>query len=92
MGKVGFLMGPTSSGIAMGLTGFARENKKILVLTQAATDALTGAKFHPLRFQHIEQCHDALPFRGLFDGGQTLQKVHVRGSGLFIRAFFMENV
>jgi branched-chain amino acid transport system substrate-binding protein len=46
-------MGPTSSGIAMGLTEFARENKKILVLTQAATDALTGAKFHPYVFSTL---------------------------------------
>ncbi len=51
--KVDFLMGPTSSGIAMGLTEFARENKKILVLTQAATDALTGAKFHPYVFSTL---------------------------------------
>jgi branched-chain amino acid transport system substrate-binding protein len=46
-------MGPTSSGIAMGLTEFARQNKKILVLTQAATDALTGAKFHPYVFSTL---------------------------------------
>ncbi|MEX1349097.1 MAG: ABC transporter substrate-binding protein [Desulfobacterales bacterium] len=51
--KVDFLMGPTSSGIAMGLTEFARANKKILVLTQAATDALTGAKFHPYVFSTL---------------------------------------
>jgi branched-chain amino acid transport system substrate-binding protein len=51
--KVDFLMGPTSSGIAMGLTEFARQNKKILVLTQAATDALTGAKFHPYVFSTL---------------------------------------
>ena len=51
--KVDFLMGPTSSGIAMGLTEFARENKKILVLTQAAADALTGAKFHPYVFSTL---------------------------------------
>ncbi len=51
--KVDFLMGPTSSGIAMGLTEFARENKKILVLTQAATDALTGTKFHPYVFSTL---------------------------------------
>jgi branched-chain amino acid transport system substrate-binding protein len=51
--QVDFLMGPTSSGIAMGLTEFARENKKILVLTQAATDALTGAKFHPYVFSTL---------------------------------------
>ena len=48
--KVDFLMGPTSSGIAMGLTAFAKENKKILVVTQAAADSLTGAKFHPYIF------------------------------------------
>lgn len=46
-------MGPTSSGLAMGLTEFARENKKILVLTQAATDALTGSKFHPYVFSTL---------------------------------------
>ena len=51
--KVDFLMGPTSSGIAMGLTEFARQNKKILVLTQAATDALTGDKFHPYVFSTL---------------------------------------
>jgi len=51
--KVDFLMGPTSSAIAMGLTEFARENKKILVLTQAATDALTGTKFHPYVFSTL---------------------------------------
>ena len=51
--KVDFLMGPTASGIAMGLTEFARKNKKILVLTQAAADALTGAKFHPYVFSTL---------------------------------------
>jgi branched-chain amino acid transport system substrate-binding protein len=51
--KVDFLMGPTSSGLAMGLTEFARQNKKILVLTQAAADALTGAKFHPYVFSTL---------------------------------------
>ncbi|MFZ0134692.1 MAG: ABC transporter substrate-binding protein [Desulfobacterales bacterium] len=51
--KVDFLMGPTSSGIAMELTEFSRENKKILVLTQAAADELTGAKFHPYIFSTL---------------------------------------
>jgi len=45
--KVDFLMGPTSSGLAIALTEFAKENKKILIATQAADDALTGAKLHP---------------------------------------------
>ena len=51
--QVDFLMGPTSSGIAMELTEFARENKKILVLTQAAADTLTGSKIHPYVFSTL---------------------------------------
>ncbi len=51
--KVDFLMGPTSSGLAMALSEVARDNKKILVLTQAAADALTGAKFHPYVFSTL---------------------------------------
>ena len=51
--KVDFLMGPTSSGLAMGLTAFAKENRKILIATQAAADALTGAKFHPYIFSTL---------------------------------------
>ena len=51
--KVDFLMGPTSSGLAMGLTEFARENRKILVLTQSAAGALTGSKFHPYVFSTL---------------------------------------
>jgi branched-chain amino acid transport system substrate-binding protein len=48
--KVDFLIGPTSSGVAMALSDAALKHKKILVVTQAATDALTGAKFHPYVF------------------------------------------
>ena len=51
--KVDFLMGPTSSGLAMMLTQIAKENQKILVLTQAAADALTGNKFHPYVFSTL---------------------------------------
>lgn len=51
--KVDFLMGPTSSGIAMALTEIARQAKKPLILTQAAADALTGAKFHPYVFSTL---------------------------------------
>jgi branched-chain amino acid transport system substrate-binding protein len=51
--KVDFLMGPTSSGMAMALTDFAKENKKILILTQAAADSLTGGKFHPYVFSTL---------------------------------------
>ena len=51
--KVDFLMGPTSSGLAMALSEFAKENKKILIATQAATDALTGDKLHPYIFSTL---------------------------------------
>jgi branched-chain amino acid transport system substrate-binding protein len=51
--KVDFLMGPTSSGLAMPLTEIAKENKKILIVTQAAADVLTGAKLHPYIFSTL---------------------------------------
>ncbi len=51
--KVDFLLGPTSSGLAMALTEVAKEHKKILIATQAATDALTGLKFHPYIFSTL---------------------------------------
>jgi len=51
--KVDFLMGPTSSGLAMALTEVAKEHKKILIATQAAADALTGPKFHPYIFSTL---------------------------------------
>jgi len=51
--EVDFLMGPTSSGLAMALTEVAKEYRKILVVTQAAADALTGAKFHPYIFSTL---------------------------------------
>lgn len=51
--KVDFLMGPTSSKLAMTLTEISRKNKKILVVTQAATGALTGAKFNPYLFSTL---------------------------------------
>ena len=51
--KVDFLMGPTSSGLAMALTELARQEKKILVATQAAADSLTGKKLHPYIFSTL---------------------------------------
>jgi len=51
--KVDFLMGPTSSGLAMALTETARDAKKILIATQAAADSLTGAKLHPYIFSTL---------------------------------------
>jgi branched-chain amino acid transport system substrate-binding protein len=51
--KVDFLMGPTSSGFATALSMMARDNKKILILTQAAADELTGVDFHPYVFSTL---------------------------------------
>ncbi|MFH0823811.1 MAG: ABC transporter substrate-binding protein [Pseudomonadota bacterium] len=51
--KVDFLMGPTSSGVALALSEFARKHKKILIVTQAATDTVTGDKFNPYLFSTL---------------------------------------
>lgn len=51
--KVDFLMGPTSSAVALSLSDVARKHKKILIVTQAATDTLTGAKFNPYVFSTL---------------------------------------
>jgi branched-chain amino acid transport system substrate-binding protein len=51
--KVDFLIGPTSSAVALALSDFARKNKKILIVTQAATDSVTGDKFNPYLFSTL---------------------------------------
>lgn len=48
--KVDFIIGPTSSGVAVALSKLCTENKKILVLTQAAADSLTGEQFSRYQF------------------------------------------
>lgn len=48
--KVDFIIGPTSSGIAGAVSKIAADNKKILVLAQAAADSLTGSAFSPYQF------------------------------------------
>jgi branched-chain amino acid transport system substrate-binding protein len=48
--KVDFLMGPTSSGLALILSDIAKENRIPLILTQAADASLTGEAFHKYVF------------------------------------------
>ncbi len=48
--KVDFIIGPTSSGVAVAVSKLVTENKKILVLTQAAADSLTGDQFSRYQF------------------------------------------
>ena len=51
--KVDFIIGPTSSGVALAMADLVEQQKKILVLTQAATNALTDAKFNRYMFSTL---------------------------------------
>lgn len=48
--KVDFIIGPTSSGVAVAVSKVATEYRKILVMTQAAADSLTGDQFSRYQF------------------------------------------
>jgi branched-chain amino acid transport system substrate-binding protein len=48
--KVDFIIGPTSSGVAVAVSKIASENKKILILTQAAANSMTDDLFTPYQF------------------------------------------
>ena len=48
--NVDFVIGPTSSGVAVEVSKIVAENKKILILTQAAADSLTAGQFSPYQF------------------------------------------
>ena len=51
--KVDFIIGPTSSGVALAMADIVEKEKKILVLTQAATNSLTDAKFNRYLFSTL---------------------------------------
>ena len=51
--KVDFIIGPTSSAVALALADLVEQQKKILVLTQSATNSLTDAKFNPFLFSTL---------------------------------------
>jgi branched-chain amino acid transport system substrate-binding protein len=48
--KVDFIIGPTSSGIAVPVAKLANEKKKILILTQAAANSMTDTGFGRYQF------------------------------------------
>jgi branched-chain amino acid transport system substrate-binding protein len=48
--QVDFIVGPTSSGVAVAVSKIAADHRKILILTQAAADSLTGDQFSPYQF------------------------------------------
>ena len=51
--QVDFIIGPTSSGVALALADVVQEQKKILVLTQSAANSLTDAEFNPYLFSTL---------------------------------------
>jgi branched-chain amino acid transport system substrate-binding protein len=51
--QVDFIIGPTSSAVALALADLVEQQKKILVLTQSATNSLTDAKFNPYLFSTL---------------------------------------
>ena len=51
--KVDFIIGPTSSGVALAMAEIVEQHKKILVLTQSATNSLTDTKFNRYMFSTL---------------------------------------
>ncbi len=51
--KVDFIVGPTSSGVALAMADIVEKQKKILVLTQSATNSLTDTKFNRYMFSTL---------------------------------------
>jgi branched-chain amino acid transport system substrate-binding protein len=51
--KVDFIIGPTSSGVVLAMAEIVEQHKKILVLTQSATNSLTDAKFNRYMFSTL---------------------------------------
>jgi branched-chain amino acid transport system substrate-binding protein len=51
--KVDFIIGPTSSGVALAMGEIVEKEKKILVLTQSATNSLTDTKFNRYMFSTL---------------------------------------
>ncbi|MGZ3615362.1 MAG: ABC transporter substrate-binding protein, partial [Thermodesulfobacteriota bacterium] len=51
--KVDFIIGPTSSGVALAMAEIVEQQKKILVLTQSATNSLTDTKFNRYMFSTL---------------------------------------
>ncbi len=51
--KVDFIIGPTSSGVALAMADIVEKQKKILILTQSATNSLTDTKFNRYMFSTL---------------------------------------
>jgi branched-chain amino acid transport system substrate-binding protein len=50
---VDFIIGPTSSGVALAMADVVEQYEKILVLTQSATNSLTDSKFNRYMFSTL---------------------------------------
>ncbi len=51
--QVDFIIGPTSSGVALALSDIVQQGKKIIIFTQAAGSSLTDAKFNRYQFSTL---------------------------------------
>jgi len=51
--KVDFIIGPTSSAVALAMADIVEQQKKILILTQSATNSLTDTKFNRYMFSTL---------------------------------------
>jgi len=51
--KVDFIIGPTSSGVALALSDVVQQYKKIIIFAQAASTSLTDAKFNRYQFSTL---------------------------------------
>ncbi len=51
--RVNFLVGPTSSRVALAVSELAKKHKTILIVPQSATDELTGPQLHPYIFSTL---------------------------------------
>ena len=68
--KVDFIIGPTSSAVALALAHVVQESKN---RADPVGDQFPDRRpVQPVPVQHPEQRHDAFPGRGLFSGGQTV--------------------
>jgi branched-chain amino acid transport system substrate-binding protein len=51
--QVDFIIGPTSSAVALALSDLVQEHKRIIVYTQAASSSLTDSKFNRYQFSTL---------------------------------------
>ena len=72
--KVDFVMGPTSSAIAVALADLALQAKEDPDPHSGSGQLPDGCQVQSLRVQHSQQCPDALPGRRVLHGSKGYKK------------------